>query len=257
MSQADGTAAIPVGGHPDPADLALRALGERVGGDALDAHLATCVQCQTEVDQLAAVASTARSATPDDRPVDPPAHVWDAVRREVDADRAAVVSIDALRRQRRRTWIVGLAAASVGLVLGGVAVSALGIGGASAGDPVAGGASTSAAPAVVVASASLEPLPGSPAHGEAVVERDGNAETVRVDVTGLPAADGFYEVWLLSADAQRMIALGTLAPGVAATFSLPAGLSLDDFPVVDVSLEGWEGDPGHSGDSLVRGTLSV
>ena len=38
---------------------------------------------------------------------------------------------------------------------------------------------------------------------------------------------------------------------------MPPGVSMTDFPVVDVSLEPSDGDPGHSHNSLVRGTLQA
>ena len=37
---------------------------------------------------------------------------------------------------------------------------------------------------------------------------------------------------------------------------LPAQVDVGEFPVVDVSIEPADGDPAHSGDSVVRGTLS-
>ncbi len=67
--------------------------------------------------------------------------------------------------------------------------------------------------------------------------------------------DGYYEVWMATADAGTMIALGTLAPGTEATFVLPGGLDPDTFPGVDGSHEHFDGDPEHSAESLVRGQL--
>jgi anti-sigma-K factor RskA len=79
-----------------------------------------------------------------------------------------------------------------------------------------------------------------------------------VEVAGLTAATNtFYEVWLLAPDASRLVSLGLLQPGQAATFELPADLDLAEYPVVDVSLEPMDGDPAHSSDSVVRGTLSA
>ncbi|MEY2964964.1 MAG: hypothetical protein RLZZ228_777, partial [Actinomycetota bacterium] len=64
-----------------------------------------------------------------------------------------------------------------------------------------------------------------------------------------------FEVWLLAPDASSMIALGTLGPDERAVLPLPAGISLADYPVVDISAEPYDGDPTHSTDSVVRGTL--
>ena len=87
-----------------------------------------------------------------------------------------------------------------------------------------------------------------------------------VDATGfgeaavpeLPAVeDGYYEVWMATADAGTMVAIGTLNPGEEAVLTLPAGMQTADFPLVDVSLEHYDGDPSHSAVSVVRGLLPV
>jgi hypothetical protein len=41
------------------------------------------------------------------------------------------------------------------------------------------------------------------------------------------------------------------------TFTLPAGLDLNQFPVVDISLEHFDGDTSHSADSILRGKLEI
>jgi anti-sigma-K factor RskA len=69
------------------------------------------------------------------------------------------------------------------------------------------------------------------------------------------STDGLREVWLLRADASGLVSLGLL-DGATGRFSIPAGIDLAEFPVVDVSAEPADGNPGHSGDSIVRGTLS-
>jgi hypothetical protein len=43
--------------------------------------------------------------------------------------------------------------------------------------------------------------------------------------------------------------------GESGTFAVPAGLDLDRFRLVDVSDEPRDGNPAHSGDSIVRGAL--
>ena len=68
--------------------------------------------------------------------------------------------------------------------------------------------------------------------------------------------DGFREVWLLRPDVSGLVSLRTLT-GSSGRFDLPAGLDLDEFSVVDVSLEQFDGDPAHSGDSIVRGALEA
>ena len=85
----------------------------------------------------------------------------------------------------------------------------------------------------------------------------GSGDKVAVDVSGLAKPDGFYEVWLLDAEGTKLIALGVLDGTDKGEFAMPPGVSMADFPVVDVSLEPSDGDPGHSKKSLVRGTLQA
>ena len=145
-------------------------------------------------------------------------------------------------RRWRRAWVA--AAAAAGLVVGGVAgglvVSALQRSGSE----------------TVVAQGQLDALPGWSATGDAVVEVDPDGRrTLVVRVEG-DDADGFREVWLLDAEASQLVALGVL-DGDEGRFVIPVGLDLARFPVVDVSAEPFDGDPAHSGDSIVRGTLAT
>lgn len=153
---------------------------------------------------------------------------------------APVVPLDS-RRPRAARWIA--AAAAVGLVVGGGATWWV----ANRPDPV-----------TVIATAVLEPLPGWDASGSAVVEtRSDGSRVLVVDVAQSESSeDGFREVWLLKPDVSGLVSLGTLA-GTSGRFDLPAGLDLDQFSVVDVSEEQFDGDPAHSGDSIVRGPLEA
>ena len=78
-----------------------------------------------------------------------------------------------------------------------------------------------------------------------------------VQTSGLPATDGFYEVWLLAPDSSSMISVGMLDASERGKFPLPAGIDLAAFPVVDISLERFDGDVTHSADSILRGTLTI
>lgn len=75
-----------------------------------------------------------------------------------------------------------------------------------------------------------------------------------VTLTAPDASDGYREVWLISSDASRLVSLGVLR-GTDGSFTIPDGLDLGTFDLVDVSEEPYDGDPGHSGDSIVRGQL--
>jgi hypothetical protein len=102
-------------------------------------------------------------------------------------------------------------------------------------------------------------LTAFPAHagaqGSAQVEQNPDgAVSVRVEVSADVPADSAREVWLLTADATNLVSLGVL-DGQSGTFAVPAGIDVREYLVVDVSQEPSDGDPAHSGDSIVRGEL--
>ncbi|MFI7061328.1 anti-sigma factor domain-containing protein [Kribbella sp. NPDC050124] len=104
-----------------------------------------------------------------------------------------------------------------------------------------------------VAVVQLEPLPGKTGGGTADLIQSGNE--LKVSVTGLDAGTGYYELWLINEDGQRMVSLGVLDPGQGGTFRIPDNLTTEGYRIVDVSLEPNDGNPAHSRDSIVRGTL--
>lgn len=81
-------------------------------------------------------------------------------------------------------------------------------------------------------------------------------DRVTVRLTGLKPTDGdeFYELWLLGAD-KELVGLGSFRVGQDGTAALRLPLPVDPgaFQYFDVSLEAGDGDPGHSGVSVLRG----
>ena len=219
--------------HCEPQTLSLIALGEQPSADEA-LHLVTCDTCRRDWESMRSIVDVARDLD-DDELLTPPDHVWAAIAEEISADSGTIVPL----RPRRRVapWIA--LAAAVGVVLGGVVGASL----------------MRSAPPEIVASVALEPLADYSTTGQATVEIVDGTEMLAVDVSGLPSTDGYFEVWLLAPDASSMIALGTLGAGESTMLPLPAGVSLADYPVVDISAEPYDGDPAHSTDSIVRGTL--
>jgi anti-sigma-K factor RskA len=77
---------------------------------------------------------------------------------------------------------------------------------------------------------------------------------LRLSTNDLDAGDGFLEVWVISPDVTQLVSLGPLRnDGV---YDLPSGLDPAAFPIVDVSVEPIDGDPTHSGASVLRGELT-
>ena len=228
--------------HIDGDELSVIALGEPAS-PMDDQHLQACAHCRSRLDQLTAVVASTRSITAADQPVTPPASVWSGIEAELGlASSASIVSLDDARR-RRRAWPLIAAAAAIGLLAGSVGTVVV--------------SQRDAAPApVIVAQASLEPIDAATVRGTASIEQSGDASVLHVSVPGLPALDdGYYEVWMATADASTMLAIGTLNPGEEGTFVLPAGMDMQAFPLVDVSVEHFDGDAGHSAVSVVRGQL--
>ncbi|PFG35006.1 anti-sigma-K factor RskA [Sanguibacter antarcticus] len=249
--------------HIDPDVLALLALGEDVesttSADERD-HLSACPRCTEEMAELAVVAQTGRALTPDDALVPPAPAVWDRISAELglgaDAARpfastaapepvapATVTSLSE-RRERRRGGIAQmLVAACVALVLG-VSVGVL------------WERRVPSADETPLASAQLDALPDwTTASGEARLEESSaGVRQIVVDLAAPTTEDGYREVWLIADDLSGLVSLGIL-DGAQGRFDIPAGLDLTEFSLVDVSEEHFDGDPSHSGDSIVRGAL--
>ncbi len=260
--------------HCDETTLALAALGEDIPADE-SAHLSSCAQCTADLAELIEVVTLGREA-PEELPAVPD-HVWAGIRQELaltsapdgsdsqsnvrtlpqpdllhsapdaGAGDSNVIPLDR-RRSRGPLWGVAAVAAAAGAIVGGAVVW-------SAVDRGTGGTGSNEQ---FVAQAVLAPLTDTvSAPGEATVLDSADGKVVRVDARSLPANDGFYEVWLLDADATKLVALGALPAGSIGTFTVPPGLSIADFPLIDISLESYDGDPSHSKNSLMRGELQA
>lgn len=182
-----------------------------------------------------------RDLQPDDgHLVAPPPEVW----AKIDAAVSATESRrpDPAAATSRRRWWLGAAAALVVVGVGGAALLWR--------DDAE----------VVLATTELtsDGLDGAPPglRGQADVVESSAGEVIRVDVgDARPASGEFLEVWLIKADVSGMVSLGTVRPD--GTYEFPQGLSLADYPIVDVSTEPYDGDPKHSGASLLRGQIDL
>jgi anti-sigma-K factor RskA len=106
-----------------------------------------------------------------------------------------------------------------------------------------------------VAEATLVPLPGWKADGQATVEvaRDGQ-RTIIVNLAATVRDGDLREVWLMRSDLKGLVSLGFL-DGTSGRFTVPSEIDLAEYDLVDVSAEPDDGNPAHSGDSIARGTL--
>ncbi|GGO30135.1 anti-sigma factor [Micromonospora parathelypteridis] len=265
--------------HLDHDRLVFLALGESEVDDGESTHLDTCAPCRTEMATLQRVAGLGTETRGLSDLPDPPEHVWqgiaaqvraaesrsalDETRRQVPEQASgstteptagtiaepAVVRLDSVRRSRQgRGWslwaataVTAAAAAAVGVV-GTVAVL-------QPDDP------TPTPTQAVVASAPLA------AYGSTPPEAQGDARVLQnhqlhLHVANLPRVPGYYEVWLINPTTMKMLSVGTLGGGPDALLPLPPNVDLKSYSVVDVSAEQYDNKPAHSGDSLLRGTLT-
>ena len=266
--------------HPDAEQLTLAALPAEQSDPEVAAHLLVCTQCRAEVDELRRTVELARAEGVDEPLPAPPTRVWQAILDELAGDETdgrgaperngqgthepvargdrdvpehdggtdeAPVSLRPARRWRRS--LVGVAAAAVvGLGLGvGIGV---GVGG-SGGKPD---------PTPVVQLGPVGFADPSASGTAAMVDRDGDQRMV-VELRGVTnlAGGDYLEAWLMDSGGSRLLPLGALArhgEEFRGEFTIPAGLPAGEFDRVDVSAERFDGDPGHSTVSLLRGDLA-
>ena len=194
---------------------------------------------QESVEQPATPHTAAVPASPANVPSAPPA----PQRSDDELGTRRARNADQGRRGRGRAvgWGAGLAAASLAVGL---------LTGRAIWQPEA--------PPPPVAQTALSTLDTKQDEGEASVVRTGQGLDLTVaTATPLDAGDGYLEVWLLNADGKRMVSVGVLAPGDQGTFPISQSLIDEGYVIVDISRESFDDSPTHSGDSLLRGTLSA
>ncbi len=252
-------------------DIALLAFGEPIE-DSLAEHVATCPQCQVDLRSYRRIVSVARDSQRDLEPAESDsdaslAAVWEriaAATSAVDdqaggymanakpgvagtpgrADRDTPPEPTSMPSRTRRWTRPLLAAATV------VAIAGAGITGWSLGHHNSGTATTAGR-------AALAAQPGTPsqAHGTATMHSSSDGYRMTVATTALPAWDGYYEVWMYNPSANRMVAIGTLGTVGQGTFTLPAGIDVSAYHVIDVSAQKFDGNPAHE-RSVLRGPIT-
>ncbi|MXY01277.1 MAG: anti-sigma factor [Acidimicrobiales bacterium] len=192
--------------------------------------------------------------------LEPPPAVWEGITSTLgasaDPSAADAASADSVvvpfEPRRRRAWRVAVpsAAAAVALVVVGFAVYAV-----TADEPE------------VIATASLaydadafDPLGAQAQAAAELVADDGRQRILLVDAS-LPAAGSGadLEAWLIQPDdhgnVADLVSLGLIDPADPGSLAVPLGYDPSLYSVVDISVEPRDGDPAHSGRSILRGVL--
>jgi hypothetical protein len=155
------------------------------------------------------------------------------------------------RRRLRLPTLTLRPAAATGLA---VLLLAIGLGAGLSIDVNEGGGSPDGSVDLV-----LNRIDDGPANAHGDVLLAGNEQRATLEIGGLEPVDGdrFYELWLLDDDG-RMIALGSFRVGEdgEAEVDLPLPVEPDRYQYFDVSLQEDNGDPTHSGVSVLRGPTS-
>jgi hypothetical protein len=252
--------------HLDHDRLVFLALGESEAEDGEATHLDTCAHCRDEVATLRHVAGLGAGTQGLGALPDPPEHVWQGIVAEIQAAEelpaltqrrpprsgdpvepaGRPATADRPRRGRRwPRWATTAVTATAAALIGVVGTAA-----------VLGGRDEPAPRPTVLASAPLAAFGSTPkdASGDARV-LGGNQ--LHLHVANLPSVPGYYEVWLIDPTTMKMFSLGTLSKASGdELLPMPPNVDLRTFSVVDVSAEQFDNKPAHSGDSLLRGTLT-
>ncbi len=229
-------------------------------------HLDQCAQCQaalTDIERVIAALQVPNVVE------EPPPGLWDRIATDLDdeLDTAAsestsipsdggeetAATVHQLRsptEPRGAPWWGVFAAAAVGAIIGGVGIAAILNQGTSQDDPP-----VAASP---VGGANLEPVAADDFTGTAdMVQHDDGSMELTIEISDAPdPADGYFEVWLRDDEASQLISLGAVTHD-STTLQVPAGIDLSEYPVVDVSHEHFDGDPGHSGVTLAAGPMET
>ena len=249
--------------HCDPETLALAALEPETLVHKDQTHLQECKTCRSDYESLRNTVDIGRGGPTELVP--PPPATWAAIAEATQtprlrsipggADVSATTQADGdTAGPTRRGWLPLAAAAMIGAIVGGAAMTGMAVNQNNA--PIAQPSATSS----IVSTTALQPLPeggrDTTSTGNAAVGSTDSGKALEVSTAGLEQTDGYYEVWLIDPDTMKMFSIGSIAAGDQdSVLPIPAGVDLDQYSVVDISDEPLNGDPTHSKVSVLRGQL--
>ncbi|MEU8652535.1 anti-sigma factor [Streptomyces sp. NPDC048737] len=260
--------------HTDDETLALIAIGEEPSPPAAE-HLLGCARCARELRALRRVVVSARASSLDEHDLlRPPADLWDSIAAELgiavrhDLDAGTAASPVRLPRETEEEGVTGAGTshpearteARTRLRRPGrfavTLAACAALLGAAAGSTVTWWMTQEKSAGVPsAASERLDSLRADSA-GYARLSDGGGHRTLDITVKGLPRTSGYFEVWLMDRTHTKLVSMGVLGPDGRAALPVPDNIDLQEYSVVDVSVQPYNGRPDHSGDSVVRGPFA-
>jgi anti-sigma-K factor RskA len=219
-------------------------LGELPPGEVaeLRGHLHTCDRCRDDLDAITFASSALRDAAT--LPIPDATELPDLDPSSLTAEPAEhPVPVAPGRPSRTNRRRLGIAAAVILVValLGGYASFSL-----------------SARDTPPEQEVQLTAVGDVPARGDLKIQGPMERRVISLVSAGLPepGTGEFYQVWLMRPDGGNPVALGVLSSDNSGIWSLPEAMAASYAgQAFDVSLEREDGNPAHSGRSVLRGTL--
>jgi anti-sigma-K factor RskA len=195
----------------------------------LERHLEECPSCRGELSVVMRIHNVLRAAAASEPPPELKARTLAQAKEESSARSG----------YGWKLWVPMAAALLVAAVLGTGLLRTI---------------SDDSSPGVQLAATSLAPDAG----GEVQVEEVGENLQVKLEVRGLPKLkeDEYYEMWYYAEDGSR-ISCGTfrVGPEGRTTVNLTAPATAKRYPEIEVTREPDDGDPGASGDEVLKGSF--
>ncbi len=169
----------------------------------------------------------------------PPPGTWDRIAAQLDAETPPAAPEPTGRAISRRAlwWGVG------GIIAGG-AVTFVGQRLLDAGR--------------IIAEIPLRTLDTHVVEGRARIRDHGGRLILEVDLPDVVnPPDGYVEVWLLNRNLADLVSVGIFSGQTTEYYPVSKDLLDRGYVIVDLSRERYDGNSGHSGDSLVRGELPL
>ncbi|MGL4174391.1 MAG: zf-HC2 domain-containing protein [Actinomycetota bacterium] len=226
----------------------LRGDLDRASSTEVTEHLRQCEQCRFDLvdiaemhSSLTAIGRGMRHETPEKRALVSPL--------------AAAVDLPPLRMHTRRSRVgASVLAASAAAVLFFGAGYGWNASRDSTSVPPVAGPNVTPSPEPVGRSVSLQPLTGSGAGQVSMANLDGptiTSMTISTKNLAAPEKDGFFYVWLLDPETKKMVPLGVLNPNGETRLDMNSKV-IEKYHMVDISWQKANGNPAHSGDSVLR-----